>query len=113
MISTAEEADAWRYFIAGVDDIYLTIDELLHRPEWHSRAACRGQGPESFFPERGQSTAPAKALCDVCPVQTECLGAGLVEEAGIWGGLAPRPRLDLVRSSSFAPNGGTEPLELT
>ena len=92
MIRSLDEADAWQCFIAGVDDIYLTVEELLVRPPWHAEAACRGQDPAVFFPALGRSVEPAKALCAACPVQTECLEAGMAEAHGIWGGLAPGPR---------------------
>ncbi len=42
------------------------------RPTWHAHAACRGMGPELFFPERGASTALGKAVCSTCPVAAEC-----------------------------------------
>ena len=28
----------------------ITLEDLLHRPEWHRRAACRGSGLSSYFP---------------------------------------------------------------
>lgn len=39
-----------------------------------------------------ESTAPAKALCDGCPVRLECLEAGLSERFGMWGGRSERAR---------------------
>lgn len=35
--------------------------------------------------------AAAKAVCAICPVQAECLAAG-VGEVGIWGGLTEAER---------------------
>lgn len=63
-------------------------------PAWHLDAACRGADPNLFFPERGEPTSEAKRICASCPVQTECLEYGVVENpiAGIWGGRAFRDR---------------------
>jgi hypothetical protein len=78
-----------------------TVD-LLHveAPDWREVAACRGADPEIFFPERGASTEPARAVCRRCPVTIECLGYALDhgEKLGIWGGLSERQRRS-VRSS--------------
>lgn len=59
---------------------------LLARPEWHARAACRGMNPSVFFPERNESSEPARAICDACPVHDECGEAGRSESDGVWGG---------------------------
>lgn len=61
------------------------------RPAWHRLAACRGVGREVFFPPRGGSLAPARALCNGCPVAAECAAAGGAQE-GVWGGATPRER---------------------
>jgi WhiB family redox-sensing transcriptional regulator len=102
LIRSADEADAWRLHIAGVDEIYFTVEDLLHRPAWHAQAACRGQGAQTWFPELGRSAEPAKAVCGACPVRTECLEAGLEESEGIWGGLSPRPRRRLAREGAYS-----------
>ena len=62
-------------------------------PEWQVEAACRGQ-VATMFPERGQSTAPGKALCASCPVLEECRAwaAEGVEPFGIVAGLSARQR---------------------
>ncbi|MFN7150007.1 MAG: WhiB family transcriptional regulator [Microthrixaceae bacterium] len=52
------------------------------RPPWAALAACRGQ-TDIMFPERGASTAPAKALCAACPVAPECREWGDVMEQGV------------------------------
>jgi WhiB family redox-sensing transcriptional regulator len=62
--------------------------------DWQARGACRGCNPEIFFPERGESTREAKAICRGCGVREECLEYALaaVEKFGIWGGLSERER---------------------
>jgi WhiB family transcriptional regulator, redox-sensing transcriptional regulator len=60
--------------------------------DWKLDAACRGTDPDLFFPERGEATWPAKAICADCPVADDCLDAGMWEKFGIWGGLSERQR---------------------
>lgn len=90
---------------SGLDpgDLIAEALDLLHggRPDWWNRAACRGQGVEMFFVERGQRTDPAKALCANCTVRAECLQHAVDgdEEHGIWGGLARNARKGLPRSA--------------
>jgi hypothetical protein len=36
-------------------------------------------------------------VCGSCPVVLECLRAGLGEEHGVWGGLTPLDRRNLIR----------------
>lgn len=67
------------------------------RPEWWDQAACRGVGPDAFFPHepRSGSTAVyqfALAMCRRCPVQAQCAEAGMDEADGVWGGLMPADR---------------------
>lgn len=66
---------------------------------WQASAACDGLDPELFFPERGESTAKAKAVCAACPVREQCLEYALTngEKFGIWGGLSERERRRLRR----------------
>ncbi|HEX7355276.1 MAG TPA: WhiB family transcriptional regulator [Mycobacteriales bacterium] len=72
--------------------------DLLERPEWHRRAACRGMGPSAFYPESGWGHAPtaeaaaARAVCAECPVRAECADAGMGEHYGVWGGLSLNQR---------------------
>lgn len=63
-------------------------------PDWRASAGCKGADPDLFFPERGESTGAAKAVCRECPVRRDCLEYALanVEKFGIWGGLSERER---------------------
>lgn len=65
--------------------------------EWVKDAACKNLPPwgkELFFPIAGDNGHEAKAICEGCPVQQECLHFALStnEIDGIWGGLSPRER---------------------
>lgn len=62
------------------------------RGHWRSRAACDGLDTELFFPERGESMAEAKAICQACPVRAPCDEWGLWEQFGVWAGQSERQR---------------------
>lgn len=70
------------------------------KPAWMARANCLGVDPDLFFPERGESTAPAKEVCMGCKVRDECLGYALAEgeHRGIWGGKSERERRRIRRA---------------
>lgn len=61
---------------------------------WWTLAACAGIAPDLFFPGQGEDAAAAKAVCESCPVRTECLDYALdnAEKHGIWGGKSERER---------------------
>jgi len=67
---------------------------LIATPEWHHRAACRGLDPQLFFPQPGESTVEAEAVCRSCSVSRECLDEAIAigEPNGIWGGMSGRAR---------------------
>lgn len=77
---------------ADIVDALGDLLALAQRPAWHQDAACRGEGPEPWFPSRGVNAEHARAVCDECPVRQECLEAGLYEPAGLWGGTSERQR---------------------
>lgn len=79
--------------------------------EWRESAACRGADPELFFPGRGNSLAPAKAVCRECPVRPECLEYALAngERQGVWGGTSERERRRIQRRRPLIAAG--EPVE--
>ncbi len=61
-----------------------------------AEAACRGMDVNIFFTERGDvaGVRRAKAVCEGCPVQAECLAYALRQPhslQGIWGGKAMGP----------------------
>jgi hypothetical protein len=62
--------------------------------DWPDRAACKGYPQHIFFPERGDSTSEAKAICRTCPVIGECLdwAKKAPEKYGVWGGQSPKKR---------------------
>jgi WhiB family transcriptional regulator, redox-sensing transcriptional regulator len=75
------------------------LEELVRRPAWQARAACRGTSLDVFFPEKKGDYAQAKAMCAECPVCQECLVAAIADPgiAGCWGGTSRRERARLPR----------------
>ncbi len=84
------------WLMAGRDDHDPPgIETFLRRPVWMTKAACKGEPVQTFFPERGRGVARARELCATCPVRTECLSYALEEPEllmGIWGGTTQRGR---------------------
>lgn len=68
--------------------------------DWWPAAACRGLDPNLFFPELGEPTAPAKAVCAGCPVRARCLDYALANgiRYGTWGGATEQERRTLRRT---------------
>jgi WhiB family transcriptional regulator, redox-sensing transcriptional regulator len=92
------------------------LDLPLEDVSWHEEAACRdAPNPDAWFPERGQTTARARAVCAECVVKGECLSYALEHEDafhfGVWGGTTPKERRQLVahprdkRRRSHEPTG--------
>jgi WhiB family redox-sensing transcriptional regulator len=74
--------------------------ELFDRPPWQRDALCREYGGRvNFFPGRGESLEPAKALCAVCLVRPECssTGSSATRRTGVWGGLSTQERREFGR----------------
>lgn len=69
---------------------------------WQPVALCRGNHSHLFFPpstaerkdERERRELRAKSICQVCPVQADCLEYAVTirEPYGIWGGLTEAER---------------------
>ena len=107
-LTELEEARAcvgWARHVAlaseDMPDVEVLLAQLVSRPEWHQRAACRGVDPDLFFPLRGDGhPAAAFALCEACSVRSECLASGLEvgSTVGVWGGTTGRQRRSLRRS---------------
>lgn len=67
---------------------------LFDTQPWADRALCNQTDPDSFYPDKGESTREAKTVCASCTVAAECLTYALDhhEQFGIWGGLSARER---------------------
>lgn len=73
--------------------------ERAYTDDWREGAVCAQTDPEAYFPIKGGSARPAKQVCAVCPVTTECLEDALAtdERYGVRGGLSARERRPLLR----------------
>ena len=74
---------------------------VTFRPDaqsWIALSACRTVDPEELF-VTGAAQNRAKAVCQGCPVRTECLSHALDNrvEFGVWGGMTERERRALLR----------------
>lgn len=68
---------------------------IIGRPEWQRDALCAEYPLEWWFPDRGATTADAKAVCARCVVRNECRAFALEAPdalAGVWGGTSQRER---------------------
>ena len=69
-------------------------------PTWRDRAACKGTDLNRFFPVKGEDVETAKAICQTCPVRSECLNYALDHtiQFGIWGGMSENQRRRMRRN---------------
>jgi WhiB family redox-sensing transcriptional regulator len=81
---------------------------------WRADAACRGMGADVFLPGPGQNSAvaAAKAICNRCPVKSECLTEALTDpdNSGIWAATSQRQR-KAIRAESGAPRKRPKPIQ--
>lgn len=78
------------------------LSDLIKRPLWQKRAACRGMGHAVFVNGHAKRDPAAVGICDTCPVRQDCLehaldSPGLV---GVWGGTTEIERKWLFRAPS-------------
>ena len=72
------------------------------------KGLCRDLDPDLWFPDADERTTEyadqahvAIAVCNACPVKTECLDYGVEHEVyGIWGGTTPSQRREMRNNES-------------
>jgi len=76
-----------------------------HKPgPWLQDALCAQVGPVDFFPGKCESAEPAKRICRLCDVQTECLLYAVTSPTalqGIWGGKSATERREMRRTAGI------------
>jgi WhiB family transcriptional regulator, redox-sensing transcriptional regulator len=79
--------------------IPVMLEDILHRPEWHRDAACRGSGASGFIKSTGGAYGATRQKCARCPVRQQCLDFALADESivGLWGGTTDAERRELRR----------------
>lgn len=81
----------------------LTIVRRLYGPaparddemyDWREDAACLGIDTDCFYPFQNESPEPAKRICGLCSVRSQCLAYSLEMDDwnGIWGGMSEGER---------------------
>lgn len=72
------------------------------RPAWMEEANCASSDPDIFYPPEEPDIAQArinialaKAVCEPCPVRSECLKYAIrhAERQGVWGGTSRGERM--------------------
>jgi WhiB family transcriptional regulator, redox-sensing transcriptional regulator len=68
--------------------------------DWRADAACREMDLDVFFAVDEVRQREAIAVCETCPVRSECLEHAIVtrEQYGVWGGVREQDRKRLVRA---------------
>jgi WhiB family redox-sensing transcriptional regulator len=78
-------------------DSLATLSDTATEP-WAASALCSQVYPDTWFPDKGDSTREAKKVCMACPVRAECedyvrrryeLG---YHEHGVWAGMSREQR---------------------
>lgn len=96
---------------ATVDPRFLEARQATPDPAWRTKGQCRTVDPEIFFPLPTEPADMALALCQSCPVRSECLRAALEagDCEGVWGATTPRERRAMLMAWRNDPT--TPPLE--
>ena len=88
------ETTSWRVTPSVSEPSDDLLQVLIGAPDWQLDSLCREHPEVNWFPERGESSTDAKAVCARCLVQAECLAFALDEriEHGVWAGTSARQR---------------------
>ena len=82
-------------------DTAAFIVGTVTRPDWFDRIACHGM-TDVMFPEQGETSHKAKAICGTCPVVAECHAychSWPQPIHGVWAGMSDNQRRADLRSS--------------
>jgi hypothetical protein len=92
----AELANAVNVWTDEWTEAGALLDMIVRgRPAWQRDALCREHPELTWFPELGQTAAPAKRLCRDCLVYSDCRRWSLEQGhdlEGVWGGLSKQDR---------------------
>jgi WhiB family redox-sensing transcriptional regulator len=95
-----------------------TKTKAVHREEWLDAGACRNEDPELFFPitssgPSAQQIEAAKAVCQRCGVQDQCLHYALEshQSYGVWGGTSEEERGRMSAPHAASPRTSTAPMD--
>lgn len=70
--------------------------------DWKQDALCAQTDPDAFFPEDGNLTLAAKAVCARCDVAAQCLQYALDNriDHGVFGGVSAMQRIRMRRGAA-------------
>lgn len=72
---------------------YRRSKNLTKSERWEDEAACKGVGPEIFYPDIEAEEGPARHFCNNCSVTEECREFAATNKLdGIWGNTNERER---------------------
>lgn len=84
----------------------MITPESNNPDDFRTRAICKDEDPELFFPVGNTGPAlaqiaEAKRVCLRCPVTSECLAWALEkgQDAGVWGAMSEDERRQLKRKN--------------
>jgi hypothetical protein len=65
-----------------------SFEGIADSPWWHKLGRCAETDPDLFFPNKGEPSDAAEAICNTCPVKNTCLVAAIdtKEQHGVHGG---------------------------
>ena len=97
--------------------VTAAAENIRPRFGWSAAGACWEHAdpsiffPDIFHPDDEAKWAEAAAVCDDCPVRTDCLEAGIDERFGLWGGLdwAIRKEISWHRAALIGAGNGVPP----
>lgn len=84
---------------------FFALADVPQPGPWIRGAACRTAPPGLFFVTRGETVAPAQAICRNCGVRDACLEYALDaghELKGVWAGTSERERRRLITDRNKA-----------
>lgn len=78
----------------GVINAYHAPQHTTRREEWMDDALCGQTDLAAFFPEDGNLTSRAQAVCAKCDVAAQCLQYAVDHhiDHGTWGGVSAAQR---------------------
>jgi WhiB family redox-sensing transcriptional regulator len=87
----------WNELMDAIDEAPIVVPCQNTDPElWFGDAVN-----ENSWEDHGARYKIARELCGICPVRQQCLQYALTqrEEYGMWGGLTPKERLQILRGN--------------
>lgn len=85
--------------LSARSEYFFALADVPQPGRWARFAACRTAPKSIFFVGRGESLAPARAICSSCGVRDQCLEYAIDaghDLKGVWAGTSERDRRRLI-----------------